>query len=67
MMIYKIKEIRESLGMSQEELSKKSSVNRTTISGLESGTIANTTASTISKIAEALGVQVSDIFFTNNV
>lgn len=66
-MIYKIKELRELKGMSQDELAKKSSVSRTTISGLESGSIANTTASTISKIAEALEVQVSDIFFNKIV
>ena len=32
---YKIKDIRESLGMTQEELAEKSGVSRTIISGLE--------------------------------
>lgn len=60
---YKIKECREQLGMSQEELSKKAKVSRTIISGLESGTIDVTTTGTLLKIAEALGKKVSDIFF----
>lgn len=62
-MIFKIKEIREKKKMSQEELAIKSGVSRTIISNLESGNIINTTASTISKIAKALEVKVSDIFF----
>lgn len=62
-MIFKIKEIREKKKMSQEELALKSGVSRTIISNLESGNIINTTASTISKIAKALEVKVSDIFF----
>ncbi|MEG0359711.1 MAG: helix-turn-helix transcriptional regulator [Anaerorhabdus sp.] len=51
-MIYKIKEIRELKGISQEDFSKKSTVSRTIISGLENGAVKNTTASTIAKIAE---------------
>lgn len=62
-MIFKIKEIREKKKMSQEELATKSGVSRTIISNLESGAFINTTASTISKIAKALEVKVSDIFF----
>ena len=59
---YKIKGYREQLGMSQVELSKKSNVSRTIISGLESGTISVTTTDTLTKIASALGKKVSDIF-----
>ena len=61
-MEFKIKERREEAGISQEELSKKSGVSRTIISGLESGTITTTTTKTLAKIAEALGLKVSDIF-----
>lgn len=61
-MEFKIKERREEAGISQEELSKKSGVSRTIISGLESGTITTTTTKTLVKIAEALGLKVSDIF-----
>ena len=60
---YKIKEIREELNMSQEELSKKSKVSRTIISGLESGKIVITTTGTLLKLANALGKKVNEIFF----
>jgi len=64
---YKIKEFREELGISQEELSEKSGVSRAIISGLERGTIKVTTTKTLVKIAEALGKKVSDIFFEASV
>lgn len=59
---YKIREIREELKMSQEELARKSKVSRTTISGLESGAIKVTTTGTLLKIADALGKKVTEIF-----
>ena len=40
---YRIKEIREELGLTQEQLSKKANVSRTIISGLETGSIKVTT------------------------
>ncbi len=60
---YKIKECREKLGISQEELSKRAKVSRTIISGLESGAIEVTTTETLLKIAKALEKKVADIFF----
>ena len=66
-MSYKIKELRELKGMTQEELSKASGVSRAIISGLEKGTSKTTTTKTLMRIADALGVSVSDIFFTNSV
>ena len=48
--------------MSQETLAHKSNVSRTTISGLESGAIKVTSTKTLSKIADALGKKVSEIF-----
>lgn len=60
---FKIKECREKLGMTQEQLSKKSKVSRTIISGLESGSITVTTTETLLKIAGALEKKVTDIFF----
>lgn len=60
---YKIKEYREAMNMSQEELSKKSNVSRTIISGLECGTLTVTTTGTLLKIANALGKNVNEIFF----
>lgn len=64
---YRIKELREEKKMSQEDLSKKSGVSRTIISGLESGTIKETSTKTLRKIAVALDKRVSDIFFDTNV
>lgn len=61
-MRYKVKEIREELGVSQEALAKKAGVSRTIISGLESGKITETSTITLSKIANALGKKVGDIF-----
>lgn len=61
-MQYKIKEVRESKRMSQEELAKKSGISRSTISGLESGKVSVTTTNTLQQIAEALNCRVSDIF-----
>lgn len=60
---YKIRECREELGISQEELAKRAKVSRTIISGLESGSISVTTTETLLKIASALGKKVAEIFF----
>lgn len=62
-MEYKIRECRESLGMSQDDLAKKAKVSRSIISGLECGKVKVTTTETLCKIATALGKKVSDIFF----
>ena len=60
---YKIREARKHAGMTQEALSKKAKVSRTILSGLESGRISVTTTDTLQKIAWAMGMEVSDIFF----
>ena len=59
----KIKAYRLKKKLTQTELSELSGVSRTTISGLESGRIVNTTAETLRKIARALGGTIGDIFF----
>lgn len=59
----KLKEIREGVGISQEELAKKSTVSRTTISELENGKTDVITNVTLEKISEALNKKVTDIFF----
>ena len=61
----KLKEIREKQGISQIELAEKSQVSRTTISELETEKKEVTTNVTLEKIANALGLKVSDIFFIN--
>lgn len=60
----KIKYYRELKNLSQEELAKASNVSRTTISGLENGTIKVTTNTTMDKIANALGVSTIELFYT---
>lgn len=62
-MVYRVAEIRKLQGMTQEELALKSSVSRTIISGLESGTLKTTTTRTLEAIARTLGVSVTDLFF----
>lgn len=59
---YRIKSIREKLGLSQVQLAKKSGVSRTTISGLESGEERVTTTLTLKKIAEAMNVTIDELF-----
>lgn len=61
-MKYNIKELRTELGISQESLSESSGVSRAIISSLESGREVTTTTETLSKLAKALGKNVSDIF-----
>lgn len=64
---YKIKEVRESKGMSQEELAKRADISRTIIWNLETNPYAETTTKTLKKIAEALETTVSAIFFEDDV
>lgn len=66
-MQFNIKPLREKKKMSQDELSEKTGISRTIISGLESGSIKNTTALTLKKIADALECKVADLFFENDV
>ena len=59
---YKIKERREELRMSQEELSEKSGVNRTTISAIETGKAEQVMTGTLVALARALETTVDKIF-----
>ena len=59
----RLKEEREEQQMSQEDLSKKSTVSRTIISELENGKTEVVTNVTLEKLASALGKKVTDIFF----
>ena len=67
MMGFRIKEVREEIGMTQEELAKKSGISRTTISALENGSNKNTSSKTLLAIATALNTTVENIFFTKSV
>lgn len=64
---YRIEEVRRAKKMSQEELASKADISRTIISGLETGAITVTTTKTLEKIAAALEVRISDIFFDDEV
>ncbi len=59
----RLKEEREIQQISQEDLSKKSTVSRTIISELENGKTEVVTNVTLEKLANALGKKVTDIFF----
>lgn len=61
-MFDRIKELRTSKGMTQEDLARKSGVSRGTIVALERGHAQNASLSTLSKIADALGTTVDGIF-----
>lgn len=65
-MVYKIKEIREKRGLTQEELSVKSGVSRATIWALERNEGKVTTTKTLFNLANALNVSVDDLFLNLN-
>ena len=62
---YKIKKIREQLGMSQTQLSEISGISRATIWALETGINKTTTTKTLEKIANAMGVTIDCLFSTD--
>lgn len=64
---YKIREIREAKGMSQEALAEKAGISRTVIWNLETNPEAVTTTKTLKSIADALETTVDKIFFTDGV
>ena len=63
----KIKERREFLKMSQEELAEKSAVSRATISRLENNSERNTSTKILKRIASALDTTVGELFFADDV
>ena len=61
-MIFRIRELREAKGVTQEALAELSGVSRATIWALESGQDKVTTTKTLVKIAEALGVRLDELY-----
>lgn len=59
---YKIRERRESIGMSQAELIQKTGLSRATISELENGGNVDIRVSTLKAIAEALRCSPASLF-----
>lgn len=60
---YRIKERREELKMTQEELAQKSGVSRQTISSIENEKYENVLVGTLAAIASALETTVDKIFY----
>ena len=63
----KLKILRVTNNLSQEELSKRSGVNRQTISLIENNKLDNIESKTMLKLAVALGCDIGDIFFAESV
>jgi len=57
----RVRELRKSKGLSQEELAFRASVHRTYLGGIERGE-RNPSLKNIKSIADALGVSLSDLF-----
>lgn len=60
-MKFNLRAIRESKGMSQTELAKKSGVGRVTINRIENGELNETTSGTLIKLAKTLQVPVDSL------
>lgn len=66
-MTNRVKERREQIKMTQEELSAKSGVSRATISCIENDALKNSTSKTLLKIAAALDSSIEELFFIKTV
>ena len=64
---YRLKEIRENKGLSQEALEKISGVSRVTISAIENNDKHQAKIGTLLALAKALDTTVDNIFFENRV
>lgn len=60
--MYKVKQMREKLGLTQEKLSEISGVSRSLISMLETSDETKTSTGTLLKLAKAMNCKVADIF-----
>lgn len=58
-----VKRVREQLGLTQEDLSKKSGISRSVLANIENNRAKNYTAKTMIAIADALNKRVDEIFF----
>ena len=64
---YRLKEIREEQGITQEELEKKSGVSRQTISAIENNDNYQAKTGTLIALARALSTTVDNLFFEKTV
>ena len=58
-----VKRVREQLGLTQEDLSKKSGISRSVLANIENNRANNYTAKTMIAIADALNKRVDELFF----
>lgn len=61
----KIKSLRDTLKLTQEQLAVKASIPYTTLMKIESGQVKNPTVSTLKKIADALDVTIDYLISFN--
>lgn len=61
----RLREFREKIGFSQEKLAEIAGVSRTTIYLIENGRADVVKTDTLSKLADALGGSITDIFFSS--
>lgn len=59
----RVKRVREQLGLTQEDLSKKSGISRSVLANIENNRANNYTAKTMIAIADALNKRVDELFF----
>lgn len=65
-MRYSIRELREKKGMTQDELAEKANVARATLYWLETQPNRPAMSTTLVKIANALGVDVGELFLADD-
>ena len=56
-----IKRVRNKLGLTQDDLVRKSGVKHTTLTKIESNVVIKPSVQTVAKIAKALGVPLEDL------
>ena len=56
-----IKKVRANLGLTQDDLVRKSGVKHTTLTKIESNVVIKPSVQTVAKIAKALGVQIEEL------
>lgn len=56
-----IKRVRNKLGLTQDDLVRKSGVKHTTLTKIESNVVVKPSVQTVAKIARALGVPMEDL------
>ena len=56
-----IKKARNKLGLTQDDLVRKSGVKHTTLTKIESNVVVKPSVQTVAKIAKALGIAIEDI------